>query len=57
MLLPKLCIDRQLIVSNEDAFAYPQAQIGFPVPEGFFLPAVAQKNNEARELILFILGF
>jgi hypothetical protein len=39
------CIDRQLIVSNEDAFAYPQAQIGFPVPEGFFLPAVAQANN------------
>lgn len=41
----QLCIDCQLIVSNEDAFAYPQAQIGFPVPEGFFLPAVAQENN------------
>ena len=41
----QLCIACQLIVSNEDAFAYPQAQIGFPVPEGFFLPVVAQGNN------------
>ena len=39
----QLCIACQLIVSNEDAFAYPQAQIGFPVPEGFFLSGIAQK--------------